>query len=228
MTKQTNTKTFFCDETVTPVSPLSSSKADFCRRSSAWSSTSSFKFLPHNNVLSCPTYKTQCYPKADRHNVSCQTKESSLIPCDACHQVQSLLRNTGDALVDLCQSEGLPSSLQPLSVVVKDTVEAGHMTAGDVAQWANEQLRDMRRLAKHLKDVRGTVQPLREKLAAAEMERNRFRSHLGKTQQEFKQEVEKHQANIVQLEFSLRKAQRSSKETEKRLQDEQQQLKRGK
>ncbi|XP_072244414.1 coiled-coil domain-containing protein 157 [Leuresthes tenuis] len=226
MTKQTKTKTFFCDETVTPVSPLSSSRADFCRRSSAWSSASSFKFLPHNNVLSCPTYKTQCYPKADHHNVSCQTIESLLIPCDACHQVQSLLRNTGDALVDMCQSEGLPSSLQPLSVVVKDTVEAGHMTAGDVAQWANEQLRDMRRLAKHLKDVRGTVQPLREKLAAAEVERNRFRSHLGKTQQEFKQEVEKHQANIVQLEFSLRKAQRSLKETEKRLQDEQQQLKR--
>uniref|UniRef100_UPI0037E96D89 coiled-coil domain-containing protein 157-like n=1 Tax=Semicossyphus pulcher TaxID=241346 RepID=UPI0037E96D89 len=52
------------------------------------------------------------------------------------------------------QSEGLPSSLQPLLAAVEDTLEPGQMTAADVAQWANEQLRDMRRLAKHLQDVR--------------------------------------------------------------------------
>ncbi|KAF3851058.1 hypothetical protein F7725_012830 [Dissostichus mawsoni] len=38
--------------------------------------------------------------------------------------------------------------------------------------------------------------------------------------------MEKHQANIVQLEFSLSKAQRCVKETEQRLQEEQRQLKR--
>lgn len=138
-----------------------------------------------------------------------------------------MLRKTGDALVDLFQSEGLPSSLQPLSVAVEDTLELGHMTAADVAQWANEQLRDMRRLAKHLQDVRGTVRPLKDRLAAAETERERFRSQLERVQKEFKHEMEKHQANIVQLEFSLRKAQRSVKETEQRLQEEQQRLQRG-
>lgn len=130
-------------------------------------------------------------------------------------------------MVELFQSEGLPSSLQPLLAAVEDTLELGHMTAGDVAQWANEQLRDMRRLAKHLQDVRGTVQPLKDRLAAAEMERERFRSQLEKVRKEFKQATEKHQATIVQLEFSLRKAQRSMKETEQRLQEEQEQLKRG-
>ncbi|XP_034548610.1 coiled-coil domain-containing protein 157 isoform X2 [Notolabrus celidotus] len=127
--------------------------------------------------------------------------------------------------VDSHNSEGLPSSLQPLLVAVEDTLEPGQMTAADVTQWANEQLRDMRRLAKHLQDVRGTVQPLTDKLAAAETERDKFRSQLGRAQKEFKQEIEKHQANIVQLEFSLRKAQRSMKETEQRLQQEQGQLK---
>ncbi len=101
------------------------------------------------------------------------------------------------------------------------------MTAGDVAQWASEQVRDMRRLAKHLQDVRGTVQPLKDRLVAAETERERFKSQLERAQKEFKRELEKHQANTVQLEFSLRKAQRSLKETEQRLQEEQQQLKRG-
>nr|XP_015827679.2 coiled-coil domain-containing protein 157 isoform X1 [Nothobranchius furzeri] len=197
---------------------ITSSKTElssFC--ASALSSASSFDFVPQTN-------NTPCYPKAEQHHVSCQTTSSSLIPCSACHQVQSLLRNTGDALIDLLQSEGLPSSLQPLAAAMEDIV--GDMTSGDVAQWAEEQLRDTSRLTKHLKDVQGTVQPLEERIAVAEMERDSFKSELESAQKQFKQELEKHQINSVQLEFSLRKAQRSSKETEQRLQKEQQQLKR--
>lgn len=129
--------------------------------------------------------------------------------------------------MELFQSEGLPSSLQPLLEAVEENMELGRMTAGDVTQWANEQLRDMRRLEKHLQDVRDTVQPLKDQLVAAETERERFRSQLEMKQKEFKQELEKHQANTVQLEFSLSKAQRSMKETEHRLKEEQQKLKRG-
>lgn len=205
-----------------------SSRSDCCRqRLAAWSSTSSSKLLPQNHVPFSPTLNTPCCPRDDSRSVSCQTVESSLTPCEACHQVQSVLRKTGNALVDLFQGEGLPCSLQPLLAAVEDTVEVGDMTAGDVAQWSNEQLRDMRRLAKHLQDVRGTVQPLKDRLAAAEAERGKFRSQLDQVRKEFKQQMEKHQANIVQLEFSLHKAQRSAKVTEQRLQEEQQQLKRG-
>ncbi|KAM8886520.1 coiled-coil domain-containing protein 157 [Spinachia spinachia] len=222
--KETKAKPFDPDpsETASSVSPEMST----CRYgSSAWSSTSSFKFLPQNHVPSSATHDTPCSPKFDSRNVSCQTEESSLVPCSACHQVQSTLTKTGHALVELLQSESLPSSLQPLLVAVGDTLELGHMTAGDVALWANEQLRDMRRLEKHLQDVRGTVQPLKDGLVKAEADRERFRSKLEMKQKEFKQEMERHQVNVVQLEFSLSKAQRSMKETEKRLQDEKQQLK---
>ncbi|XP_036954336.1 coiled-coil domain-containing protein 157 [Acanthopagrus latus] len=225
---QTKAKTFGCDETelVSSVSQMSS-RSNFCGKClSARSSSSSFTFLPQNCEPSSCSHNTPCHHKAESHNVGCQTFESSLVPCDACHQTQSILRKTGDALVELFQSEGLPSSLQPLLAAVEDTLELGHMTAGDVAQWATEQLRDMRRLAKHLQDVRGTVQPLKDRLQAAEKDRDRFRSQLERAQKEFKQEVEKHQANTVQLEFSLRRAERSMKETEQRLQEEKQQLKR--
>lgn len=183
--------------------------------------------MPQNHVPCSPTHNSPCYPKADSHHVSCQTVESSLIPCNACHRVQCILRKTGDALVELFQSEGLPSSLQPLLAAVEDTLELGHMTAGDVTQWANEQLRDMRRLAKHLQDVRRTVNPLKDRLEAAETEQEKFRCQFERVKKEFKQGTEKHQATVVQLEFSLQKAQRSMKETEQRLQEEQQQLKRG-
>ncbi|XP_074527055.1 uncharacterized protein ccdc157 [Halichoeres trimaculatus] len=179
-----------------------------------------------NHVPSTSTHNTPLCPEVESHNVSCQTVEPSLVSCDTCHHMQSILRKTGHAFIDLFQSEGLPSSLQPLLVTVEDTLEPGHMTAADVTQWSNEQLRDIRRLAKHLQDVRGTVQPLTDKLSAAETERDKFRSQLSKTQKDFKQEIEKHQANIVQLEFSLRKSQRTMKEAEQRLQEEKKQLER--
>ncbi|KAM3611608.1 uncharacterized protein V6R79_021285 [Siganus canaliculatus] len=198
------------------------SMSTFCF--SARSSTSSFKSLPQSHTPSTSAHSIPCLLKADSHNVSCQTFESSLVPCDACLQVQSILRKTGDALVELLQSENLPSSLQPLLQAVEDTMELGHMTASDVTQWATEQLRDMRRLAKHLQDVRATVQPLRDRAAVAEADRDRFKSEMDRARKEFRKELEKHQANTVQLEFSLRKAQRSMKETEDRLQEELQQL----
>ncbi|CAI5650910.1 unnamed protein product [Oreochromis niloticus] len=213
--------------TASPVSPQMSSRTDFCRRClSAWSSTSTFEISPQNLTSSSPTHSSPCSPVVSSQNKSCQTVESSLIPCDACHQVQTLLRKTGDALADLLQSEGLPSSLQPLLAAVDDSLEVGRMTAGDVSQWANEQRRDTRRLEKHLQDVRCTVQPLKDRLAAAEEEQKRLRSQLERAQKEFNQEKEKLQINSVQLEFSLQKAQRVNKETEKRLHEEQQQHKR--
>ncbi|XP_041642931.1 coiled-coil domain-containing protein 157 [Cheilinus undulatus] len=221
--KQTNANKFDSDETQTgtSVKKQMNSRSDFCRRClSAGSSPNSSKYEPSNI-----THNTTNHPKADSHNVGCQTFESSLVPCDACHEVQSILSKTGHAFVDLFQNEGLPSSLQPLLAAVEDTLEPEQMTAADVAQWANEQLRDMRRLGKHLQDVRGTVQPLTDKLTKAETERDRFKSQLGKVQKEAKQEIEKHQASIVQLEFSLNKAQRSMKETKQRLQEEREQLK---
>ncbi|XP_069034201.1 coiled-coil domain-containing protein 157 isoform X1 [Embiotoca jacksoni] len=225
--KQTKPKTFDCDETktVSPASSQMSQRTDFCGHS-AWSSKSTLKFSSQSHVSSSPNHNTPDYPIVNSHNVCCQTVKSSLTPCDACHQVQSILRKTGDALVDLFQSEGLPSSLQPFIEAVEDTLALEQMTAGDVSQWSNEQLRDMRRLAKHLRDTRDTVQPLKERLAAAETERERFRALLEKAQKEFKQEREKWQVNMVQLEFSLRKAERSKKETEQRLQEEQRLLKR--
>uniref|UniRef100_A0A3B3C4S3 Coiled-coil domain containing 157 n=1 Tax=Oryzias melastigma TaxID=30732 RepID=A0A3B3C4S3_ORYME len=195
--------------------------------SMSWSSTSSFKFIPQSDVAISSPEPTPFCPKTECHNVSCQTARTSLIPCDACRQVQSLLRKTGESLIDLFRSEGLPSSLQSLSADVDEKVRVGHMPAADVAQWANEQLRDMRRLAKHLQDVRGTVVPLQDRVAAAKMECETIKAQLETAEKEFKEKLEKHQANIEQLEFSLQEAERSAKETEKKHQEEHKQLQKG-
>lgn len=215
-------------ETLPSVPSRQNSRSDLdTDRSSAKVSIRSLKTSPQSlQGLQSPTQSTLCFPKVDSQNVGCQTFESCLVPCDACYQVQAVLRKTGDALIELLQSEGLPSSLQPLSAAVQDTVELGHMTASDFAQWAAEEWRDMRRLAKHLQDVRGTVEPLKAKLLAIEAERDQFKSDVKRLQKEFKEKMENNQATIVQLEFSLQKAQRSAKELEQRRQEEQQKSKR--
>uniref|UniRef100_A0A3B3UM27 Coiled-coil domain containing 157 n=1 Tax=Poecilia latipinna TaxID=48699 RepID=A0A3B3UM27_9TELE len=218
-----NISTLDYSKTESYVSSPTSPGPHLCRNcSSALFSPTS----PQKSERSGPVHNAPFYSKAKHHNTACQMTESSLIPCDACHRVQSLLRSTGDALIDLFQSEGLPSSLKRLSGAMKDTVGPGQMTVGDVTQWAQEQLRDMRCLAKHLQDVRSTVQPLREALAKAETDRNRSGSQLASAKKEFQQEVEKHQVRMAQLESSLQTAERTSQETQQRLQEERKQSKR--
>ncbi|XP_043966804.1 coiled-coil domain-containing protein 157 isoform X1 [Gambusia affinis] len=221
--KQTKTKTLDYSKTESNVSSPTNSTTHLCRNcSSALFSLTS----PEKSECSSPIQNPPSYSKPRHHNAACQTTNSSLVPCDSCHRVQSLLRNTGDALIDLVQSEGLPSSLKRLSDAMKDTVDPGQMTAGDVTQWAQEQLRDMRCLAKHLRDVQNTIRPLREGLAKAETDRNRLSSQLASAKREFQQEVEKHQVCMVQLESSLQKAERTSQERQQSLQEEQKQSKR--
>ncbi|KAK7933854.1 hypothetical protein WMY93_004750 [Mugilogobius chulae] len=199
------------------------SSLESCPRTSHFSSsTNSLLSWSLNHGAHSSNQSTTCTPKVDTQNVGSQTFESCLVPCDACYQTQSVLRKTGGALIELFQSEGLPSSLQPLSVAVQDTVELGRMTATDVAQWGAEEYRDMRRLSKHLQDVRGTVEPLKAKIVTLERENNTFKSDMKKLQKELKGKVENYQASNVQLEFSLQKAQRSAKETQQRRQEEQQ------
>lgn len=172
------------------------------------------------------THSLPCNPKVDTHNVSSQTDDTPAAPCSVCHQTQSTIRKTGNVLVELLQREGLPSSLHPLLDAVQDSV-MGEMRAGDAAQWASEQLSDMRRLSKHVQDVRDTVEPLKKKLAAAEADRDKLRGDMERAQKELKEKVENQNSIILQLEVASKKAQTASKETEQRLSDEYEQLERG-
>ncbi|KAL0979491.1 hypothetical protein UPYG_G00185810 [Umbra pygmaea] len=193
--------------------------------------------LPQKIANGTPSYPTHTTPSTtpthfphistDTRNVSCQTVESSLVPCDACAQVQYSLRETGDALVELCVSEGIPSSLQRLLVAIDDTLGQGRLTAGDVAQWSAEQRRDMGRLGKHLLEVRSTVQPLKDSIQAAEKEREGFRVQLRRAQEELKSEKTKHRTSKQQLEQTLQEARTSREKTERRLEEEHEELRRG-
>lgn len=75
------------------------------------------------------------------------------MPCEACVCLQAGMKETGEAVVSLCQSLGLPCSLKDLL----EQLKLGHLSACDVSQWASEQRRDMGRVGKHVLEVRFLV-----------------------------------------------------------------------
>ncbi|XP_077456666.1 coiled-coil domain-containing protein 157 [Stigmatopora argus] len=158
----------------------------------------------------CPPF----YPEVDTFNVSCQTEESSMAPCSACHESQSFMRKTGSVLVELLHGEGLPSSLHSVLVASQDGVEP--TTDIDVSLWASEHVQDLRRLTKHVQDMRDTVEKVTMKLEASEARGDKLEIDI----ESVRKEVEKQKSTIVQLEQALQKAQASMKETEQKLSDE--------
>ena len=164
---------------------------------------------------------------ADCHSVGTQTVESSLVPCDACASVQASLRESGAALVNLCETLGLPCSLQRLLVVAEDSAMAGRLSACDVAQWASEQKRDMGRLGKHHQEVSATLDALREQLKTAEEERGELKTRMEGEREERRRVEEVRKREEEEQERRQREERRKGEEEVKGLQEELEELRRG-
>ncbi|KAK7146350.1 hypothetical protein R3I93_013940 [Phoxinus phoxinus] len=155
------------------------------------------------------------------HAVSCQTVESSLVPCEACACVQAVMKESSDALVSLCQSLGLPCSMQGFLEAVEETQQLGRLSACDISQWASEQRKDMSRVGKHVLEVRETVEPLKKKLKETEMERDKLRKQLSETVRREKEERRKMEE---ECERRMQEVKVKGEEAVRRLKEE---LKRG-
>lgn len=114
----------------------------------------------HKASSSSPAFTLQHGSRVTTHTVSCQTVESALVPCEACACVQAVLKENSDAVVSLCQSLGLPCSMQGFLEAVEETQQLGRLSGCDISQWASEQRRDMSRVGKHVLEVRCFVHPL--------------------------------------------------------------------
>lgn len=75
------------------------------------------------------------------------------MPCEACACVQVVMKDSSGTLVSLCQSLGLPCSMQGFLEAVEETQQLGRLSACDISQWASEQSRDMSRVGKHVLEV---------------------------------------------------------------------------
>lgn len=114
-------------------------------------------------------------------SVHAQTVETALVPCDACTSVQGSLREVGKVLINLCQSQNLPSSLGRFQQLVRDSMGHRPLPAATVGLWAAEQSKDLARLGK-------LVGPLRAQLEEAEGQKDGLRMQVAELEQALQQE----------------------------------------
>ncbi|XP_042090764.1 coiled-coil domain-containing protein 157 isoform X4 [Ovis aries] len=114
-------------------------------------------------------------------SVHCQTVETALVPCDACTSVQGSLREVGKVVINLCQSQNLPSSLGRFQQLVQDSMGHRPLPAATVGLWVAEQSKDLARLGK-------LMGPLRAQLEEAEGQKDGLRRQVGELEQALQQE----------------------------------------
>ncbi|XP_056629390.1 coiled-coil domain-containing protein 157 isoform X2 [Triplophysa dalaica] len=134
------------------------------------------------------------------------------------------MKETGEAVVSLCQSLGLPCSLKDLLVTVEEQLKLGHLSTFDVSQWASEQRKDMSRVGKHVLEVRETVEPLKKRLKETETERENLRKLMSETvnrEKEQRRKMEEEWKNRIQ------EVKATGEGAVRKLKQEQEELKRG-
>ncbi|XP_019282218.2 coiled-coil domain-containing protein 157 isoform X2 [Panthera pardus] len=138
--------------------------------------------LPARVSLQCPARTVK-----NSRSVHSQTVETALVPCDACISVQGSLREVGNMVISLCQSQNLPSSLGQFQQLVQD-MGLRPLPAATMGHWAAEQSKDLTRLSKHVEALTQLVGPLRAQLEEAEGQKDGLRKQVDELEQALQQE----------------------------------------
>ncbi|KAL8180534.1 UNVERIFIED_CONTAM: hypothetical protein K2H54_027088 [Gekko kuhli] len=141
-------------------------------------------------------------------SIHSQTIESSLVPCDACERAQVSLREVGNAIIHICSSQNLPSSLRRFLQMIEETLGQKPLTAIDMGYWASEQSKDLSRINKHLQTLTELVSPLKEELEAAEKQKEELKKQLETFQSclEKEKETQEQQRKETELLFEKKNA----------------------
>ncbi|XP_077165041.1 coiled-coil domain-containing protein 157 isoform X2 [Paroedura picta] len=133
-------------------------------------------------------------------SIHSQTIESSLVPCDACERAQVSLREVGNAIIHICSSQNLPSSLKRFLQMVEETIGQKPLTATDMSYWASEQSKDLSRINKHLQTLTELVDPLKQELEAAEKQKEELKKQLETFQSCLEKEKEAREQQMKEAE----------------------------
>ncbi|XP_048582175.1 coiled-coil domain-containing protein 157 isoform X2 [Nematostella vectensis] len=93
-----------------------------------------------------------------------QTYDTAFIPCEACSRTQQNLLDVGNMVMNLCESQGLLSSLAKQKKLLRKSL----MAAADISRWASEQNQDLARINSHLDNLYAQINPLEAKLKSSE------------------------------------------------------------
>ncbi|XP_037734242.1 coiled-coil domain-containing protein 157 isoform X1 [Chelonia mydas] len=111
-------------------------------------------------------------------SVHSQTIDSSLVPCDACAGGQASLREVGKAIISICHSQNIPSSLGKFQEMVEETLGNKPLTATDISFWASEQSKDLSRINRHLGVLMQLINPLKADLEESEKQKDELRKQV--------------------------------------------------
>nr|XP_020656502.1 coiled-coil domain-containing protein 157-like [Pogona vitticeps] len=117
-------------------------------------------------------------PATSVQSIQTQTMEWSPEPCDVCERAQASLREVGRGIINICNSQNLPSSLSRFLELAGDAPDTKPLRAMDVSYWATEQSKDLSRINKHLRTLVELINPLKGALEESEKQREELRDQL--------------------------------------------------
>ena len=135
----------------------------------------------------------------DACSKSCQTIETAFVPCEGCHVVQKNFRNAGDVIVNMCQGQKLPSSLQKYRPLV---AEVKWLSPNDVARWSSEMSKDLGRINKHMDYLMGTINPLKDEVEMHEQKTKKLEKRVANFDADMRKEKEIQ--NALQKQFDVK------------------------
>lgn len=139
-----------------------------------------------------------------------QTVETAFVPCEACHVVQKSFRNAGDTLINMCQAQKLPSSLQKYRPLV---AEVKWLSANDVIRWAGEQNKDLSRLSNHMDSLMASINPLKNELEQFEKKYKHLEKRVSNFDSDMRKEKEVQYALQKQFDIKIKDLEQSHNET---------------
>ncbi|CAC5396967.1 unnamed protein product [Mytilus coruscus] len=139
-----------------------------------------------------------------------QTVETAFVPCEACHVVQKSFKNAGDILINMCQAQKLPSSLQKYRPLVADVK---WLSANDVIRWASEQNKDLAKLTKHMDSLMATINPLKEEIEQLEKKCKHLQKRVSEFDSDMRKEKEVQYALQKQFDIKIKDLEQSHNET---------------
>ncbi|MGH0139172.1 UNVERIFIED_CONTAM: hypothetical protein FKN15_069024 [Acipenser sinensis] len=163
----------------------------------------------------------------DSRTVGCQTLESSLVPCDACAHSQASLKEVSNTIINICQSQNLPSSLCRFREAVQGTLGEKPLSSTDMAYWASEQSKDLARINKHFGDLLNLVSPLKESLAASEKKQVELKQSVESFKGILHKEKGEHQIRIQEFQSRMEEMSMKNEWAVKKLEGEREELRKG-
>ena len=107
-------------------------------------------------------------------NTATQTFDTAFVACEACAHMQQNLIDVGTAMISLCESQGLQSSLARQKRQLKKSL----MAVTDINRWTTEQNRDIERINKHLEYLFSEIEPLKSELEKSRQANRKLREQV--------------------------------------------------